>query len=150
MKKIFIACSKWCYHYIPEIKQALELMDFEVILPNYYDNPMIEEDLKTNSDVMTHQEFCKKAFETSRKKSEESDAILVLNMDKIKDGNIYPNYIGGATFLEMYNTYLLNKDIFLFNPIPEGMLKDEIIGMGSIVINGDLTSIKSHYKVLKK
>ena len=48
MKKIFIACSKWNYQYIPEIKKALELMDYEVILPNYYENPMIEEDIKKN------------------------------------------------------------------------------------------------------
>ena len=138
MKKIFIACSKWNYKYIPDIKKALELMDYEVILPNYYETPMIEEDIKKNGDIKSHQEFCRQSFELSYKKSEESDAVLVLNFDKIKDNNIYPNYIGGATFLEMYDSYLLGHPIFLYNSIPDGMLKDEIEGMEPILLNGDL------------
>ena len=150
MKKIFIACSKWCYQFIPEFKQALELMDFEVILPNYYDNPMIEEDIKANGDLISHQEFCKQSFKLSMQKSKESDAILVLNLDKIKDGVVYPNYIGGATFLEMYDSYLLGHDIFLFNQIPDGMLKDEIEGMCPIILDGDLKKIKTNTKTLHK
>lgn len=150
MKKIFIACSKWCYQYISEIKQALELMDYEVILPNYYDTPMLEEEIKEKGDTISHQDFCKQSFEISRRKSEESDAILVLNMDKIKDGIIYPNYIGGTTFLEMYNSYLLNKDIFLYNQVPEGILKDEIEGMCPIIIDNDLLKIKTYYKTMQK
>lgn len=150
MTKIFITCSKWCYRYIPEIKKALELMDFEVILPNYYDTPMIEEEIKKKNDPLLHQNFCKESFELSRKKSKESDAILVLNMDKIKDGIIYENYIGGATLLEMYDSYLLGHEIFLYNQIPENMLKDEIEGMSPIIIDRDLMNIKKYYKTLKK
>ena len=30
------------------------------------------------------------------------DAVLALNLDKEKDGEVFKNYIGGATFLEMY------------------------------------------------
>jgi hypothetical protein len=74
----------------------------------------------------------------SLKSVTENDAVLVLNFDK--DG--YKNYIGGATFLEMYDAYKLNKKIFLYNDIPEGILKDEIGGFCPTIINGDLEIIK--------
>lgn len=43
---------------------------------------------------------------------------------------------------EMFKTFDLGKKIFLYNPIPESMLKDEIIGFGPVIINRDLTRIK--------
>ena len=51
------------------------------------------------------------------------------------------NYIGGATFLEIYDAFRLNKKIYLYNDIPEGMLYDEIQGFAPIIINGDLSKI---------
>jgi hypothetical protein len=75
------------------------------------------------------------------KKSEQvisnMDAVLVLNYDK----NGYKNYIGGATFLEIYDAFRLNKKIYFVNDLPEGMLKDELIGFSPVVINEDLTKI---------
>ena len=67
----------------------------------------------------------------------DSDAILVANYQKkgIK------NYIGGNTFLEMGFAYVLNKKIFLLNPIPEMGYKDELEAMQPIVVNGDLARI---------
>ena len=53
-----------------------------------------------------------------------ADAILVLNFDK--DG--IRGYIGGNVFLEMGFAHVLNKKIFLYNPIPEISYKDEISG----------------------
>lgn len=66
-----------------------------------------------------------------------SDAILVLNLDKkgIK------NYIGGNTLIEMGFAYVLDKKIFLWNPIPEMGYTDEIKAMKPIVINEDLSKI---------
>lgn len=67
-----------------------------------------------------------------------SDAVLVVNVDKkgIK------NYIGGNTLLEMGFAYVLNKEIFLLNDIPNISYRDEILAMRPIVINGDLTKIR--------
>jgi hypothetical protein len=65
------------------------------------------------------------------------DSVLVLNFEK----NGQTNYIGGATFLEMYDAFRLGKKIYMFNNIPEGILKDEIIGFNPILINGDLNNI---------
>lgn len=142
--KIFIVCSKFNYKYIKEIKKALELMNYEVILPNYYETPYIEEEIK--GDKIKHQKFCEESFSISREKVKNCDATLVLNFDKIKDGKIYENYIGGATLLEMYDTYLERKPIFLYNEIPNNMLEDEIEGMSPIVINGNLFKIKEELK----
>ncbi len=72
------------------------------------------------------------------KKIERSEAILVLNYEKkgIK------NYIGGNVFLEIGFAFILNKKIFLLNPIPELNYSDEIIAMQPVVLNGDLNNIK--------
>ncbi len=70
------------------------------------------------------------------------DTVLVLNLDKEKNGKVFKNYIGGATFLEMYDAFRLGKKIYLYNNIPDGMLFDEIEGFDPIIINGDLNLIK--------
>lgn len=67
----------------------------------------------------------------------DSDGILVLNYDK----KGIAGYIGGNTFLEMGFAHVLNKKIFLLNPIPEIGYKDEIIAMQQTVLNGDLNKI---------
>ena len=68
-----------------------------------------------------------------------SDALLTLNYEK---KNI-PNYIGGNTFLEIGFAHVLDKKIYLLNPIPEiEFYKTEIEAMKPIVINGDLSKIK--------
>lgn len=41
----------------------------------------------------------------------------------------------------MYDAFKMNKKIYLYNDIPEGMLKDEIIVFLPIMINQDLNMI---------
>ena len=140
--KVFIACSKWNYGFIPTVKNELEQLGHEVILPNYYDDPMIEERIKKLS-VDEHQKFCEESFKISRLKANESDCILVLNMDKQVEDEVFNNYIGGATLLEMYDSYLLGHPIYLYNSIPNNMLRDEIEGMSPIILIGNLNKILS-------
>ena len=139
--KILIICSKKFYSKIEEVKKYLEEKDIEVFLPNCYDDPSAEQkawDLGTEE----HQKFKAKMYKQSEDTISKTDAVLVLNLDKEKDGKTLKNYIGGATFLEMYDAFRLGKKIYLYNDIPEGMLYDEIEGFGPIVINGDLDLIK--------
>jgi len=70
----------------------------------------------------------------------ECDAILAINQDK---HNI-KNYIGGNTFLEMGFAHVLNKKIFVLNPLPEklNLIYQELVAMRPIIINGDLKMIK--------
>lgn len=67
-----------------------------------------------------------------------NDAVRVLNYEK----NGVQNYIGGATFIEMYDAFRLEKMIYFFNDIPEGMLRDEIIGFSPEIIHGDLKHVQ--------
>ena len=71
-------------------------------------------------------------------KINESDAILVLNLEK--KGIV--NYIGGNTFLEMGFAHVLDKKIFLYNDVPEISYSDEIDAMQPIILDGDLFKIK--------
>lgn len=66
-----------------------------------------------------------------------NDAVLVLNFEK----NGQKNYIGGATFLEIFRAFDYGRKIFLYNPIPDSIFKDELTGMNPKVIYGDLSLI---------
>ena len=138
--KILIICSKNFYKDIEVIKNKLEDIGHEIVLPNCYDDPETENKMRKLGGKQ-HREFKAKMFRRSENVIKDMDAVLVLNFDKEKDGIIYKNYIGGATFLEMYDAFRFNKKIYLYNDIPQGMLYDEIDGFGPIVINGDISKI---------
>ena len=138
--KILIICSKKFYSKIEEIKNTLEKRNIEVFLPNCYDDPTTEQRM-WELGKEEHQKFKARMYKQSEETISKMDAVLVLNFDKEKEGEVYKNYIGGATFLEMYDAFRLNKKIYLYNDIPSGMLLDEIEGFAPIVINGNLDLI---------
>jgi len=132
--KILLICSKYFYNKLAEIKNKLEEVGHEIYLPNCYDAPETESLYRGTKE---HSEFKARMFKKSEETISKMDAVLVCNYDK----NGQKNYIGGATFLEMYDAFRLNKKIYLMNDIPEGMLKDEIIGFSPEIINGNLELI---------
>jgi len=134
--KIFICTSKYLYNKIPPVNEALKKMGHQITLPNSYDNPFLEEEMKKKS-TAAHIEFKTAMLREQEKKVLANDAILVLNYEK----NGQPNYIGGATFLEIFKASELGKKIFLMNPIPDNIFKDELIGINPVVINQDLSKI---------
>lgn len=67
-----------------------------------------------------------------------ADAVLAANYDK----KHRKNYLGGNTFLEIGFAHILNKKIYLINPIPKISYTDEIKTMRPVVLNGDLSKIK--------
>ena len=139
--KILIICSKKFYSKIEEVKKILEEKNNEVFLPNCYDDPTTEQKM-WDLGKEEHQKFKAKMYKQSEETISKMDAVLVLNLDKEKEGEIFKNYIGGATSLEMYDAFRLGKKIYLYNDIPNGMLFDEIEGFGPIIIKGDLNLIK--------
>ena len=139
--KILIICSKQFYSRIGEVKKSLENRKIEVFLPNCYDDPKAEARM-WDLGKKEHQKFKAQMYKQSEDTIKNMDAVLVLNYDKEINKVIYKNYIGGATFLEMYDAFKFGKKIFMMNDIPEGMLFDEIEGFNPIIINGNLALIK--------
>lgn len=138
--KILIICSKKFYNRIPKIKELLEQNGHVVYLPNCYDAPETEDKMRELS-YDKHKEFKAKMFRQSEEMIKKMDAVLVLNFDKEKDKEVFENYIGGATFLEMYDAFRFNKKIYLYNDIPSGILQDEIEGFDPILIKGNVNII---------
>lgn len=142
--KILIICSKKFYNRILNIKNELEKNKIEVFLPNCYDDPYTEEKMWSLG-CDEHQKFKAKMYKQSEDTIKNMDAVLVLNFDKNTEGKIEKNYIGDATFLEIYDAFRLNKKIYLYNDIPKGILYDEIQGFAPIIINEDLSKIREDF-----
>jgi hypothetical protein len=134
--KILIICSKKFYPNISDIKNKLENMGHIILLPNCYDDPGTEDRVR-NLGIKEHSDFKRKKFNQSEEIISDVDSVLVINFNK----NGIENYIGGATFLEMYDAFRLGKKIYLYNDIPEGILKDEIIGFSPILIKSNLDNL---------
>jgi hypothetical protein len=135
--KLFIICSKAFYTHIPSIQKELETMGHTTLLPNSYDD-MGAEERQREKGVDEHAQWKAEKFRESKKKIETIDAVLVLNFEK----HGMQNYIGGATFLEIYDAYCLGKKIFFYNPIPEGILYDELCGFAPTIIHGDVSLVQ--------
>ena len=135
--KIFIACSKYFYDRIMPIKEELEKRGHEIALPNCFDNPFEEERFKQMS-AKEHIKWKAMMMRKDKDNIEPQDAVLILNFEK----KGIPNYIGGATFLEVYKSWELGKKIFFYNPLPNCSFTDELIGINPIIINGNLNLLK--------
>ena len=135
--KLFIICSKAFFKDIKSIREYFLEKGVEVHVPHTYDNPD-EEDRMRGLGKVEHANFKARMFKLSEEKIKEMDAVLVLNFEK----HGIPNYIGGSTFLEMYEAFKGGKKIYLYNPIPDGLLYDEIEGFSPIIINGDLSKVE--------
>jgi hypothetical protein len=135
--KIFICCSKHIYDKVPAIKKELESKGHVITLPNSFDAPMKEEEMKVMGSE-EHRKWKAGMLRLQKEKVAANDAVLVLNMEK----NGQSNYVGGATFLETFKAFELDKKIFFYNPLPDNFLQDELLAMGPLIINGDLSLIK--------
>jgi len=119
-------------------KKDLEKIGHFVIVPRH-----TEEYAELNTSDHMHNESVKNKINNDLirhyyNEIKDGDAVLIIN-ETLKD---IPNYIGGNSFLEMAFAHVLNKKIFLLNPIPEMSYSDEMIAMQPIIIEGDLKKIK--------
>lgn len=118
-------------------KNELEKLGHIVTLPRY-----TEEYAEMETLDHIHRESAKNKINDDLirdyyQKINEGDAIFVINNDL----NGAKNYIGGNSFLEMAFAHVLNKKIFLLNPIPQIGYTDELIAMQPIIIDGDFLRI---------
>ncbi|MFH0792092.1 MAG: hypothetical protein V1905_02665 [bacterium] len=119
------------------IKEELTKLGHLVIVPRH-----TEEYATLNTSDNIHNESVKNKinYDLIRQyfsEIEKNDAVLIVN-DSLKG---IPNYIGGNSFLEIGFAHILNKKVYLLNPIPEMPYSDEIIAMQPIILNGDITKL---------
>ncbi len=148
-KKIITICaSATHFKKALEIADQLHTMGFKVKIPKTAGI------MKKNSDFeVSHyktwfkdnQDYHKKTklIKGHFKKVIESDAILVTNFEK----NGISGSIGGNTLMEMTVAFINKKPIFVLNPIDEKLgIKEEVYGLQSIFLNGDLSLISTKLK----
>ncbi|MEF2176100.1 MAG: hypothetical protein V3575_06505 [Candidatus Absconditabacteria bacterium] len=135
--KIVICGSMSSSELMAQIGEKLESKSFEVILPKhtkeYASGIMKLENSKESTENKIKDNLIKDYFN----KIAQSDAVLIVNVPK----NNIPNYIGGNSFLEMAFAHVLDKKIYLLNPIPDMIYTDEIIALRPVVIHGNLDLI---------
>ena len=126
-----------------ELRDKLEALEHEVYLP-YSAEKIMKGELSSEVIEQAKEDgtFYKVVMENDAIRRwhdviEKSNAILVANYDKkgIK------NYIGGNSFLEIGFAYVMDKKVYLMNPIPDVPYKDEILSMQPVIIDGDLSKI---------
>ena len=136
--KIAICASMVFTEKMLEAKAALEKMGhtaFVSQLAGGYVGKSVEE--KESLTVFNKNE--NDAIRLFWEKIRQSDAILVLNYDR----RGIANYIGGNTLMEIGFAHVLEKKIFLLNPVPDiPFYKSEIEACRPTIINGDLALIK--------
>ena len=135
--KIAICGSMVFAEKMVDIKSELEKAGHEVFISQFaegYLGKKEKEKEKSAIDDKTEHDAIRKYWEIIKK----SDAILVLNYDRkgIK------NYIGGNTLMEIGFAHVLNKKIFLMNPIPDiEFYRSEIEAVRPLIIEQDLNNI---------
>jgi hypothetical protein len=144
-KKIITICAS-ASHYMDVLKIEKELnkLGFKTKIPqtaktmqrtNNFDVSSYKTWYKNKKDYAKKTKLISAHF----KKILDSDAILVVNMSK----NGIEGYIGGNVLMEMTIAFQFKKPIFIYNNISEDLqIKEEIYGLKSKFIGGDLTKIK--------
>ncbi len=147
MKTITICSSANFYKQVNEIKKELEALGYTVLVPQ----SALKMEASGDYEVSHHKtwfgnadDYDKKA-ELMRAHFDEvvkGDAVLVVNNEK----HGVQNYIGGNVLMEMAIGFHLHKPIYLLNDIPtESPFLEEIVGMGSVPLNGDLRQLTATF-----
>ena len=117
-----------------DIKNILEPLGHDIFLPPNTDKYLSQDRVQEKKEEKIRLDIFRVYFEEIKN----ADAILVIN--KEKSGVI--NYIGANALIEMSFAYVLNKKIYLWNPIPEMGYSDEIEAMKPVILNGDINLIQ--------
>ena len=143
-KTITICSSARFYEHVNKLADELEALGFKTIVPldcrrmkktGNYDVSAVKTWYKNP------EHFHKKAFyiKDHFKEIEKADAILVVNDEK----HGFKGYIGPNVIVEMGLAFYLNKPIYVLYKVDKEMpAYEEVFGLESIVIDGDLSKIK--------
>jgi len=142
-KVITICCSASFYEQSLDIEKELKKLGFKVKMPitakiMQKNNNFNVKDYKPWHTDKSYYKKKTKLILGHFKKVIECDAVLVLNYEK----NGQKGYIGGNGLMEMTIAFHYKKPIFIYNKIQEDLnIKEEIYGLNSIFLNGDLAKI---------
>jgi nucleoside 2-deoxyribosyltransferase len=144
IKTIVICASAAFYEHVNEVAEELEKLGFRAVVPHNaqkmkkqgnYNVEAVKTWFKNPEDFSKKANFMRMHFDEVAK----GDAVLVVNDEK----RGVPGYIGSNVSLEMGLAFYLKKPIYILNPVQKGAPNyEEVIGVGSIIINSDLKKIK--------
>lgn len=147
MSKTIVLCSSAAfYEHVNELADQLERIGFNAVVPHNalemkkagnYNVEAVKTWFKDPKGFKKKTQFMRWHFE----EIEKGDVVLVVNDEK----HGVPGYIGSNVLLEMGLAFYLNKPIYVMNQISKDTQNyEEILGMGSIFIDGELTKIKNN------
>lgn len=148
MKTIVLCSSGSFYKHVNELKAELEKLGFKAVVPTTaakmaesgeYDISKYKTWYKDHSTMDKKRAFMDAHFDEVKK----GDAILVVNDTK----NGVEGYIGSNVLMEMTLAYIMKKPIYVLNSVSESLgCWEEVIGMGSILLDGDVGGLSSFFK----
>lgn len=143
MKRIVICSSASFYEHVNQVADELETNGFEVVVPT----SALKMKRSGNYNVAAHKTWYERPEDFHRKAElmhahfdeiEHGDIILVVNDEK----HGVPGYIGPNVLMEMGLAFHLKKPIYVLNPIDKELpVYEEVIGMGSILLDGDVSRL---------
>jgi hypothetical protein len=143
MPTITICSSASFYKYVVGLRDELQALGYEVIIPktansmaekNDYEVSHYKTWFNDSDDYTIKADLMRGHFAEIAK----GDAVLVVNNRK----HGVDDYIGGNVLMEMAIGFHLNKSIFLLNDIPEGSsFEEEIRGLGSVPLRGNVYNL---------
>lgn len=138
MKKIILCGSISAADEILRVRNQLIEHGFEVEIPwsvqRYEENGCKHTPVSERNEEKKQHDLIRRYYHLIK----ENDALLVVNVEK----NGMPGYIGGNTFLEMGFAHVLDKKIYVLNPLPEVSYLSELQAMDPTIIKGDLTRVE--------
>jgi nucleoside 2-deoxyribosyltransferase len=121
-----------------EAKEKLEKLGHEAVVSGFAEQYLGKSQEEIEKLKLYHK-YEKDAIREYWEQIQDADAILVLNYDR----KGIANYVGGNTLMEIGFAHVLNKKIFLLNPIPDiEYYKSEIEATKPVILHGDLDKLQ--------
>lgn len=144
MKTITVCSSANFYRHVIDIKNLLEGLGYQVLVPSN----ALEMERTGDFDVNHYKTWFEDSKDYHKKAAlmlehfeevEKADAILVVNNEK----HGIKNYVGGNVLMEMALAFHRKKPIFILNGAPEesGFL-EEILGMNPVFLHGKVEDLR--------
>jgi hypothetical protein len=143
MSTVVLCASAAFYEHVNQLADELEARGLKAAVPITAERMRKSGDYdleKVKTWYSNPNEYSKKAelMRAHFDKIAEGDSILVVNDEK----HGVPGYIGPNVLMEMGLAFHLHKTIYVLNAVTaESPIYEEVMGMGSVMLNGDLSKV---------